>query len=399
MVAISRARRATLTIYFVFGFAVISWVPRIPEIKSNVGVSAATFGALTSMGTVGAICSAFIASRVIHLIGSQRAIAIFGTGAFGFVALLPFLHLPALYGATILLYGMCTNALSTSLNIQSLHIEEHRGVPSMALFHGLWASGALITSLTSTLAVGIVDLKYQLPATSACAIVILWSQLRALIKHDEERNEGDEIVKIGDLLRPSRTALLLGLGISAGSFAEYASGDWSAIYVHEVLGSSLSRAAFSFTFIMVAITASRLMGDRLVRHFGPTRVIRSAGVAIFGGLALVSLSGHFVSDTPSLVTVVTTYIGFFIAGLGSGVIVPIFISATTNIEAPRPVALAQVVLIQQTSIWILKTLTAFSVGAFALKNAILVPAVVALGAVVLAGLTAKKQPATPQAAR
>lgn len=177
MVRISEARRSALTIYFVFGFAVIAWVPRIPEIKTNIGVSAAAFGALTSLGTIGAICSAFIASRVIHRIGSQRAIALFGSGAFSLVALLPFLRQSWVYGLVILIYGMCTNSLSTGLNIQSLHIEEHRGLPSMGAFHGLWAAGALTTSITSTLAVSAVPLPIQLPAVSAVTLTVLWSQL------------------------------------------------------------------------------------------------------------------------------------------------------------------------------------------------------------------------------
>ena len=393
MVRVAEARRATLSIYFVFGFAVIAWVPRIPEIKANVGVSAATFGALTSLGTVGAILSSFIASRMIHVVGSKRVVAIVGTTAFTFVATLPFLNTAWIYGLVICLYGMSTNALSTALNVQSLHIEERRGVPSMSAFHGLWAAGALSTSVVSSVVVNSIALHIQLPLVAFFAIAVLWTQLARLVTHEEEHNEDDTITTLKDLLRPSRTALLLGLGISAGSFAEYASGDWAAIYVRDVLGSSLSRAAFAVSFVLLAITVSRLLGDRLVTRFGPARVIRSAGTAIFGGLALVSLAGHFVQERASLLAVITTYVGFFIAGLGSGVVVPIFISATTNISAPRAVALGQVVLIQQTSIWLLKTLTAFSVGAAGLRNAILVPAIVALGATALAGLTTKVQPA------
>lgn len=394
---VTHARKAVLTIYFVFGFAVIAWVPRIPEIKANVGVTAATFGALTSMGTIGAICSAFLASRVIHHIGSQKSVAIFGTGAFTFVATLPFLNNGLTYGLVMLLYGMCTNALSTSLNIQSLHIEERRGVPSMGAFHGLWAAGALSTSLTSTLAVNHLALNLQLPLIAITAIAVLWSRLSILIYHEHERNDGDEVPSASQLLRPTRTALLLGLGISAGSFAEYASGDWAAIYVREVLGSSLSHAAFAVSLVLLAITLSRLMADRFVARVGAAHVIRSAGIAIFGGLSLVSLSGHFFSQRVSTIAIVLTYLGFFIAGFGSGVIVPIFISATTNIDSPRAIALGQVVLIQQTSIWLLKTAVAFSVGAYGLRNAILIPGLIALGAVALAGLTTKKQPAKQQA--
>lgn len=399
MVRISAARRATLTIYFVFGVAVISWVPRIPEVKANLQISAGSFGAITSLGTLGAISSAFFASRVIHAIGSRRSVALFGTAAFGFVASLGWLQSPLLYGLVILCYGGCTNALSTSLNVQSLHIEERRGRPSMGTFHGAWASGALVVSMVSTLLVNVVSLHIELVLISLVAISVMWSQLPRLISSDEEGHRDDEVIRLRDLLRPSRTAVLIGLGISGGSFAEYASGDWAAIFVHDVLGSTLSRAAFTLTFVLLAITVSRLIGDRLVYRFGPTPVIRSAGSAIVGGLALVSLAGRLVSDQPSLVAILMTYTGFFIAGLGSGIMVPTFISATTNIHAPRAIALGQVVLIQQICIWILKGTTAFLVARVGLANAILVPALVAVTAIALAGLTAKKQPTTPSTAQ
>jgi hypothetical protein len=40
---------------FLFGFLIMSWLPRFPEVKSNLGLSNGAFGTLTSLSVVGAL--------------------------------------------------------------------------------------------------------------------------------------------------------------------------------------------------------------------------------------------------------------------------------------------------------------------------------------------------------
>lgn len=404
MVRIHQARQATLIILFTFGFSVMAWIPRIPEIKTNLNVSAATFGAVTSLGTLGAISSTFLASRILHSIGSRGAIALFGSGAYLSLSLIPLQHSVVTYGLVIAFYGACTSGLSASLNVQSLHIEERRGVPSMGAFHGWWAAGALLTGLASSALVNHLSLSIHVMALAVLAFIILWMALPRLLTQEEELSTADpahdDTPSVRALLRPSRAALLIGLGLGSGGFAEYASGDWSAIYLRDVINSSLSHAAFAFTFIMGAITFSRLIGDRLTHHFGAQRIVQTAGVAIFGGVSLVAISGHFVDQLPSSIMLTLTYLGFGISGLGSGVMVPLFVSATSSITAvPRAIAIGQVILIQQTSVWIYKQLMAWLVAHIGLTNAILLPGLTALIAMALSGFTAAKPQARQAAAQ
>lgn len=395
MERINQARQATLIILFTFGFSVMSWIPRIPEIKSNLNVPAATFGAVTSLGTLGAIGSTFLASRILHSIGSRGAIALFGSGTYLSLSLIPLQRSTATYAIVVAFYGACTSGLSASLNVQALHIEERRGVPSMGAFHGWWAAGALLTGLLSSAVVNHLSLVVHVNVLAVFALITLWSALPRLLTQEEELSNTDEAhedaPRIRALLRPSRTAFLIGLGLASGGFAEYASGDWSAIYLRDVINSSLSRAAFAFTFIMGAITFSRLVGDRLTNRFGSQRIVQTAGVAIFGGLSLVAISGHFVDQLPTFMLLALTYVGFGISGLGSGVMVPLFVSATVSITSvPRAIAIGQVILIQQTSVWLYKQLMARLVAHIGLTNAILLPGLTALIAIALSGLTVAK---------
>lgn len=312
---------------------------------------------------------------------------------------IPWISHGGLYGITMLLYGASVNGLSTALNMQSLHIEEHRGTPSLSSFHGTWAAGALLTSVISTAIVDLVPIRIHITIIALLSALVLAICLSRLISQHEEGSERDDVVQLRQLLRPSRTAVLISLGLAGGGFSEYAAGDWSAIYVRETLGTSLSRAAFTFTFIMLAITASRLAGDRLILTYGPKRVIQSAGSTVIGGLALVSIAGHISNGQPTTIAMFLTYTGFALTGLGSGLMFPTFISASTNIEAPRAIALGQIILIQQALIWILKAFMAFAVDIVGLENAILIPAFAAIIAIRLAVLTEKRQPSRQSAER
>ena len=47
-------------LFFIFGLLIMSWVPRFPEVKANLGLSNGEFGTLISTGAFGAVASLFL---------------------------------------------------------------------------------------------------------------------------------------------------------------------------------------------------------------------------------------------------------------------------------------------------------------------------------------------------
>ena len=39
-------------LFFIFGFGIMSWIPRFPEVREGLNVSNGTFGSLLSMGSI-----------------------------------------------------------------------------------------------------------------------------------------------------------------------------------------------------------------------------------------------------------------------------------------------------------------------------------------------------------
>ena len=65
----------TLTkLFFLFGFGIMSWVPRFPDFKDRLGVTNGQFGSILSLGNVGAFVALLTVGHIVHKIGSHKAL-------------------------------------------------------------------------------------------------------------------------------------------------------------------------------------------------------------------------------------------------------------------------------------------------------------------------------------
>jgi fucose permease len=130
----------------------------------------------------------------------------------------------------------------------------------------------------------------------------------------------------GVFARP--TGALLGLGALAfcGLLAEGAMGDWSAVYLHDTLGSSPAVAAVGFAAFSLAMAAGRFGGDRLVVQFGSGLVLRASSAVAAMGLAVALFIGRPTAGI----------IGCGLVGLGISNVIPILFSAAGRVPGIQP---------------------------------------------------------------
>src|SRR5262249_1031188 len=83
------------------------------------------------------------------------------------------------------------------------------------------------------------------------------------------------------------TAALVGLGVLAffALLSEGAMADWSAVFLHESVGTSRALAAAGFAACSFGMAGGRFAGDRLIRRFGSESVLRASGTIAAAGLA------------------------------------------------------------------------------------------------------------------
>ena len=154
-------------------------------------------------------------------------------------------------------------------------------------------------------------------------------------------------------------------------------GDWSAVYLHVNLGSPAGVAAVALGAFSVTMAAGRLAGDRLAARFGPVRLVRASGLVAGLGLAAGLLVG-----TPA-----AAIADFALLGLGLAGIFPQIVSSAARLDpghAGRNIGrIAAVAYSGLLSGPVAIGAIASGVG---LRDALLVPAALALGVTAAAGV-------------
>jgi len=103
-------------------------------------------------------------------------------------------------------------------------------------------------------------------------------------------------------------------------------GDWSAVFMRQVIGTSEAVAALAFSAFSTAMVIGRLSGDWLTRHFGAVALARGGGALAALGLGVTLLSSNPFSALS----------GFVLVGLGYCTLFPLVFSAAGRIPGVHP---------------------------------------------------------------
>ena len=142
-----RARNALWATFGIMGLVSMGWVARVPEIKDIVKINNAQLGLVLISGTVGALCGAQLAGRLIHTFGSRRvilvAIFVMPLGLIG----IGFAHNPWFLVASLFVMGFGYSSMDISVNTQAAVVEKILKRRWMSTFHALWSMCAFVAGL------------------------------------------------------------------------------------------------------------------------------------------------------------------------------------------------------------------------------------------------------------
>jgi len=277
----------------------------------------------------GSVLALPVAGWLVGRLGSRMMTAAAG------IALCLALPLPvaspsvAALSLSLALLGACNGLLDVSMNAQASDVERRLGHPIMSSFHALFSLGGVVGALLAggAMAGGIGDMTH----VSVSAVVALSAALLALhglVSSPAARDSAGPSVA-----RPFGPLVTLGILALLGLLAEGAMADWSAVYLHDTLGSSPSVAAVGFAAFSLAMAAGRFTGDALVGRLGPRRMLRGSSA-----VAAVGLAGALLVGRPAI-----GVIGCALVGLGVANIIPVLFSAATKVPGvPLGRALAAV---------------------------------------------------------
>jgi MFS family permease len=298
------------------------WVVHIPSIEQRTGISHSTLGLLLLVLGAAAFTGMQVAGPLVDRLGQRRLLP--AAGILLGIALLG----PGLarnwwtLGLALLLIGFGNGSIDVGMNAQAVVVERGYPRPIMAAFHAMWSIGGALAAV-----VGAATLRASVPAEVTlglsgllCVVLSLIASrflLEATVPADD--SPAGERVKPPAKLVWALGGLAFGLMLSEG-----VANDWAALHARDILGVSISTAAFAYGSFAVAMTVGRFLTDRVAAVVGPAAIVRWGAAMAAVGLAVVIA----VPWMPAAL------VGWAIFGLGLAGGVPQLFTAAGNLD-PR----------------------------------------------------------------
>jgi len=357
----TRARNSIWTLFFVMGVLSMAWVPRIPEIKKSLGINNGQFGLVLLGSTVGAIAGTQICGRLVHHFGSKSILRFVTLEMpLGVICISFSTHsvIAILFSLFFMAFGYV--GIDVCVNTQAVAIEKHLNRRYMSSFHGLWSIGSFVATLFGGIVSHYISPQINLLSVGIAGLVINFIALQFVLKNDEDGHEGsDEATGKIPLFDRRYIALwLIGVAFIGALLPEGAVSDWSAILLKENMGIGKGLNATGFGSFALAMIVARLVGDKVLAALGPVKTVRLGGYLGGIGMGLGIAIGVPLSHHHPLAGLLVINLGFVIAGLGIGPMVPAMMLGAAALPGIAPsVAMARVGIIGMGAYFIGPTIT------------------------------------------
>ncbi|WP_062306390.1 MFS transporter [Demequina subtropica] len=321
-IALRTERLGVSAVYAAHGLSYATIVTALPQFQERYALSEDTVSLVTLTVVIGAALGSVIADRVAVRLGS-RAGVVLGLTLQGLGLLTVALHVPfAAFWVTMALYGAGLGCIDASAAMQGSLVQRRLGTSVMASFFAANTAAAMIgalamsasalTPLGASLALGIAGLL-------AGAVAVASPRLL-----DPARERDVEPGAARSPL-PRRGVAVVGFVVFAAFAADSTVATWSSGHLHDGLHAPDAVVPLGYAAYAGATLVTRLLADRVVRRFGrghlavATVVIAAAGLVIAGVVPAVW----------------SALIGFALAGLGVGALVPLAFSAAGDLDHRR----------------------------------------------------------------
>ena len=321
----SRAKLATRLAFIAAGFGVACWAPLVPYAKARCQVGDAMMGLVLLLLAAGSIVAMPFAANLSARFGSKPVVLAGGIISAVVLPVLSEAASPVMLGAALFVFGASLGSLDVAMNLHAVDVERASEKPLMSGFHALFSIGGFLGSgmMTALLSRRLTP-NISTMASSAILIAIVLAASPGMLANHEEISQPLFAV-------PRGVVLAIALLAAISFLVEGALLDWSALLLVGGRLLSAARGGLGYMFFSVAMTLSRLTGDRFVARFGNRVVLTLSGLTAFLGFCLLLLSP----------VVGLALAGFILIGLGAANIVPIlFRLAGTQNAMPKGLAVA-----------------------------------------------------------
>ena len=306
--------------FFTGGFTVASWAPLIPFVQSGLSLTPMILGVLLLGLGVGSFVGMPLAGSLAKKMGCRNAIAASGLISCALLVLLAWMPNYYFECIALFLYGISLGCLEVSANIYGTHLEKRNGTRLMSGMHAAYSIGEVFAAgcITALLVLGVTPfttISLLMAALSATIIAVLRNVRNEKIQKSNDKKDSGSFQ-----LAFKGPVLLLAFVCAAVFLAEGAMLDWSAIYLRDEGGVAQEMSPIGYTLFVIAMAASRLLGDKLIMKRGAQFVL-TVGL----GLMISTLVLMVLYPQPWVL-----FASLFVMGLGIANLAPIIISAASR---------------------------------------------------------------------
>ena len=380
-------KRYLYGIFFLFGFAIMGWVPRFPEVKAQLSLTNGQFGTVISVGALGGILLLLIGGHIVHRFGTTIVMAVsavgflLSIGTIVHVTSVPlFLILNVLIGATI-------SGFHIAINSQVLHDQEMSGQILVPRTAGAWSSGALAGILLAGYLTSRVSLVMHIDISLLVAgvgIFILIFRIRPFELAGTTAK--DNSYQLRTVFKSFEINWMVSIGNLLGVQLEFSAGDWATIYSKENLGFSAGAATIPYIIFICAMILGRLTFHKFLEKYSMTSLMKVGGLV--GGGSFITgilLSDRLSVNHPSLAFVIVS-MGFAISGFCSSFMGPMFMNiANQQSKSPGGVVIGQLGVVNSALTFLVKAVIAWTAQWLSLPIALIIP-----GAMLMAVMFVRK---------
>jgi nitrate/nitrite transporter NarK len=377
-IAHKREQSSLHTVFFLFGFSIMAWVPRFPEVKAQLGLNNGAFGSLISTGSIGAFLGLLTVGHIIHRFGAKRVTVTAILILLISLAAVVHTHSTLLFLIFNITFGFGITAVHVSINSQAFHFLERSGTNLITSAAGYWSFGALASAILSGFLVGHISLVAQIDAICIVAATLMIGIILSLHPVLLTANQDSEQhFSVKEIFTSFHIDWPVSLGMACAIYLEFAVGDWGTIFTKDRLAISPGLAAGPY----IAFTAAMIFGrlvivQRLVKRDALYIWVRRA--ALFAGIgfgSLIIIATHLPASAQWW-SYALFLLGFTLGGLGSSFLGPSFFAAANRRSTqPSAVVVGQFGAVNSVLTFGLKWIVAWTIqftGSIAL--AMMIPA-------------------------
>jgi MFS family permease len=363
-------------IFFMFGLSIMSWVPRFPDVKANLGLSNGEFGSLISLGVFGNVAALLTVGHLVHKFGAQLMMRVSTLAFSTSIIILTQTSSSFVFLIFMIIQGAGISAFHISINAQGFNFQDRTRKQVITLLSGYWSSGALLTSIIAGILVDLVSIEIHIAVLSILCLIIMLQTISTMTPNLLKSNENPESdVKLGEIFKGFNFDMMVSGGLLCAIMLEFAVSDWSAIFLKEDLGILSGIHTLPFILFTLMMIIGRLNFHRLLPHYSMQRLSQVAslisGISFLVGIVTVSAVG----TGNKTLTIIILSISFSIAGIGSSFLGPSMMNAANSRSRfPASVVIGQIGVINICLIFVMRWVIAWTAEATSLSIALCIPA-------------------------